>query len=139
MCDTDMLSLSTAAGLSFKSFSSIQLIVPSLYSFFSLCHSLLKRLREDTAGVLWGCLCTVHVLSLLLCGASDPLCLPLLFVTNAAEHITPSRMPRTERRERERAREEVEERMGERRVEVLIEILLGGRAAPKAQQPRWLN
>lgn len=48
-----------------------------------------------TAGVLRGCLRTACVVSLLLCGASDTLCIPLLVVTNATDHITPSRTPLT--------------------------------------------
>lgn len=103
---------------------SSQLVVPSLCTVPPPRHSPLKCLREATAGVLWGCLRTVHVLSLLLCGASDPLGLPLFFVTNATDHITPSRVPFTQRhisREGEKERSKAK-------------TFLGGRAAPKAMK-----
>lgn len=65
--------------------------------------------------LLQGCLCTVHVLSLLLCGVSDP---PSLFITNAADHITPRGMPLTKRGTgREKKTEELVERLGERCVD----------------------
>lgn len=90
-----------------------------------------KCLREATAGVLRGFLCTIYVLSLLLCGASDPLRLPPLFVTNATDHVSPSRTPLAQR--------------GDRRVDWswLYEYFFWEaelvRRLQKKKKPHWLN